>query len=49
MSVHLVNGVDPVLRDRVAADLDHLNLAAKLRDGEQVLVTTTSTAPPATG
>jgi competence protein ComEA len=49
----VIDAVDAVGGALRAADLDHLNLAAKLRDGEQVLVTTTdpttTTVPPANG
>jgi hypothetical protein len=54
----VIDAVDAVGGALPAADLDHLNLAAKLRDGEQVLVTTTDSTttttttavvPPAAG
>jgi len=54
----VIDAVDAVGGALPAADLDHLNLAAKLRDGEQILVTTTDSttttsttavAPPAPG
>jgi competence protein ComEA len=55
----VIDAVDAVGGALPAADLDHVNLAAKLRDGEQVLVTTTDpttttpasagAAPPSTG
>lgn len=38
----VIDAVDAVGGALPAADLDRLNLAAKLRDGEQVLVTTTA-------
>ena len=49
----VIDAVDAVGGALPAADLDHLNLAARLRDGEKVLVTTTdpttTTAPPPAG
>ncbi len=50
----VIDAVDAVGGALPAADLDHLNLAARLRDGEQVLVTTTeptttTASPPAGG
>ena len=52
----VIDAVDAVGGALPAADLDHVNLAAKLRDGEQVLVATTEpttttagTKPPVGG